>query len=117
MGLGAAGIIVGGVMAVLASGKASDLQDIVKADNPDMNTPKISYSKAHHDMVVSYDQFNKGAIGGFVAGGVLLGTGVVLLLVDGMSGGKERADAGLKRVVVTPIIGEQIMGMSGQVNF
>lgn len=117
VGLGAAGIIVGGIMAGLASGKASDLQDIVKAENPHMNNPKVSYSKAHHDMVVSYDQFNKGAIGGFVAGGVLLGTGVVLLLVDGMSGGKERADSGHKRVVVAPIIGEQLMGMTGQVSF
>lgn len=117
VGLGVAGLVVGGIMAGLASGQASELQDIVKSKNPDMNDPKEAYSKAHHDKVVAYDQYNKGAIGGFVAGGVLAGTGVVLLIVDAMSGGKERADAGQQRVVVAPVFGDQIMGLTGQVNF
>ena len=115
--LGAVGIIVGGVMAGLANGKASELQDIVKEGNPDMNKPTVSYSKKHHDLVVSYDSFNKGAIGGFVAGGVLLGTGVVLIVVNVVSGPKKKADASESRVVFAPVIGQGTMGMTGQVRF
>ncbi len=117
LGVGVVGLAVGGILAGLASGKATELQDIVKEGNPDMDQPTVTYNEAHHNLVVKYDQLNKGAIGAFVAGGVLAGTGAVLLIVDGLSGGKERADAGQRRVVVAPVVSEQLLGVSGQVSF
>ncbi len=117
VGIGAVGLIVGGVLAGLASSKANELEDIVKAGNPTMDKPTVSYSKEHHDMVVSYDSLNKGGVGTLVAGGVLAGPGAVLLIINAVSGGKKKADAGTTRVVIAPSINSQNFGLTGQVSF
>ena len=115
-GVGALGVIIGGVMTGLANGKESELQEIVDA-NQSNGQPTLAYNKEHHDLVVQYDQFSKASIGGYVAGGVIAGAGIVLLIVGASVSGGEKADAGESRVVVAPVLGKEYMGLSGQVSF
>lgn len=89
--VGAAGVVVGAVLQGLA-GKA--VKDGEATDDYDV-------FKDQKDMV---DGYQKGALAGFIAGGVLAVTGVILIAVDG--GGEEPA----AEVSLSPAPGGLVLG-------
>lgn len=128
LGVGVAGLVVGGVFQGLAGSKASELEDRVRTDcpkgqtncggNPDMNSPVVEYNIDHWNLEQSYKTNQKVAIGMFIAGGVVAATSAVLFIVD--SGGKEERRAkgeSRRRVVVAPMVGPETYGVAGAVNF
>jgi hypothetical protein len=73
IGVGAAGLVVGGIAAGLASGKKSSIDG-------DPNCQGNHCAPSESDLVNSYDQLRTVSSIGFIAGGVLAATGVTLLL-------------------------------------
>jgi hypothetical protein len=130
-GLAVVGLALGITFNRLAASKASDLENAVRTDcppdpkdpsklsdcggNPDMNAPKVSYSKTHYDIQQSYKQNNTISIATFVVGGVMAATSIVLFVVD--RGKPERRPRPGERVVVAPVVGTGTYGVAGGVTF
>jgi hypothetical protein len=73
IGVGAAGLVVGGVTGVLAIGKGHDLSSNPRCQNN-------ACGPSQQDKVESYNSMRTISTIGFIAGGVATATGVVLLL-------------------------------------
>lgn len=82
MGVGAAGLILGGVMGGLAIGKHDDL---------DTACPAGQCPADQQDNLDSYRTLGTVSTIGFIAGGVLAATGLVLVLVAPSGGSQEQA--------------------------
>ena len=78
LGAGAAGLVVGGVTGVIAAGKKTDLKNSGVCDGDRCPTSQT-------DTVNSLNSMRTISTVGFIAGGVLAGTGIVLLLSSGSS--------------------------------
>ncbi len=78
LGAGAAGLAVGGVTGIIAAGKKSDLKNSGVCEGDRCPTSQA-------DTVNSLNSMRTISTVGFIAGGVLAGTGIVLLLSSGSS--------------------------------
>jgi len=92
LGAGGVGLIVGGITGGMALGKKSDIDD-----NANCRDNRCAPSEA--DLVDSYNAMRTVSSVGFIAGGVLAATGVVLL-VTAPSGGSTQAFVGPQSVGV-----------------
>ena len=128
LGVGVAGIALGVVFNRLAASDAGELEDAVKADcpptnpgcsgNPDMNNPVVSYSKRHHDLMSGYKTSQSVSIASFITGGVLVGTSVVLFILDRPAKKKRRGRrASNIPLTVTPVVTGDLFGLSGEMRF
>jgi hypothetical protein len=88
LGVGAAGLIVGGVTGGLAMGKHGDLED---------NCPNNQCPADQQDNLDSFETMGTVSTIGFIAGGVLAAVGIALVLVTTLGGdeGDEEAAATL----------------------
>ena len=126
LGVGIAGLTMGIVLNRLAASDATDLEDSVLNDcpdsnksckgNPDMNNPQVSYSKRHHDLLQGYKAKQAGSIASFITGGVLLGTSVVLFIMDRPSS-KKRRRASASPMTITPVVTGEVVGVHGELRF
>ena len=127
LGVGVAGIALGVVFNRLAASKASEMEEAVKTDcptnnptcsgNPDMNKPVVSYSKRHHDLMSTYKTSQSVSIATFITGGVLIGTSVVLFVLDRPAKKKRRGRASVSPLTVTPVVTGDLFGLSGELRF
>ena len=132
LGVGVAGIALGIVLNRLAAGDAGDLEDAVQTEcprgsdgkptncggNPEMDDPKVPYGKSHHDLLQGYKTKQTGSIASFIAGGVLVGTSVVLFILDRPAKKKRRGRrASVSPLTVTPVVTGQVFGFSGELRF
>jgi len=131
LGLGVGGMGLGIAGMVLAKSKAGELEDAVAASgNPDGNTPKVPFSKEHFDLQQAYKRNQAMGIAGLVTGGVMLGTSIILFVVDrdkperrappvhpGAPRRGARTGAPGRRVGVAPVVGGGVYGLAGEVTF
>ena len=108
LGLGGAGLAVGGVAGILAIGKHSDLEAL--CEKPD-TTPCHIYDPdgTKHDEAVKtkheLDTYSTVATVGFIAGGALAATGLILLITAPDSPSKEAQAASFRPYVGLGTIG------------
>ena len=127
LGVGVAGIALGIVFNRMAAADASELEEAVKTDcppnttckgNPDMNAPVVSYAKRHHDMMSGYKTSQSVSIATFITGGVLIGTSVVLFVLDRPAKKKRRGRrASINPLSITPVVTGEVFGLSGELRF
>ena len=127
LGVGVASLALGIVFNRMAAADGDELEEAVRSGcfkdpnkkclpNPDMNDPKVSYSAEHHDMAQSHKLNNSVSIATFITGGVLIGTGVVLFIMDRPSKKRRRADSG-SNIAVAPMVTGEVFGVAGEVRF
>jgi len=112
-GVGAAGLVVGGITGVIALGKSGDLKDKC----PDNNCPSTE-----QDNVDSYKSVGTISTIGFIVAGVGGATGLVLLLTapkstQGSAGGSRYATVPVKQergLSMTPYFGGTSAGITGR---
>jgi hypothetical protein len=75
LGVGGAGLVLGGVTGLMAMGKEGDLKDNPRCANNECGP-------SQQDAVDSYNALRSVSTVGFIAGGVLTATGVVLVLTS-----------------------------------
>jgi len=127
LGAGVAGIALGVVFNRLAASDASELEDSVKTGcppnnpgctgNPEMNRPVVSYSKQHHDLMQGYQTSQSVSIATFITGGVLIGTSVVLFVLDRPAKKKRRGRASVNPMTITPVVTGEVFGLTGELRF
>ena len=83
IGVGAAGLIVGGVTGGLAMGKHSELED---------NCPNGACPPDQQDNLDSFHTLGTVSTIGFIAGGVIAAAGIVLVVVGSLGASEEGAD-------------------------
>lgn len=118
-GLAVGGLAMGIVFNVLASGKASELEDAVTGSgNPDKNSPKVAFNAGHFDLEQAYKRNNTIAIASYVIGGVFTAAAVALFIVDQPSGKSERKSASRAHdLAVAPSIAPGFYGVAGSISF
>jgi hypothetical protein len=107
LGVGGAGLVVGGVTGFLALGKKSDLKGCVDTKCPSSQQDTLDGAKSMATVSTV----------GFAVGFVGVGLGVVLLLTGNSSGGASASKSPLKLakqgISVEPWIGTQSAGLNG----
>jgi hypothetical protein len=103
LGVGGAGLIVGGVTGLLALGKKGDLKGCVDTKCPSSQQDTLDSAKSMATISTV----------GFTVGFVGVGLGVVLLLTGGKSSSASIARTKLAGVQVEPWLGAQSGGLSG----
>jgi tetratricopeptide (TPR) repeat protein len=117
VGLAAAGFAMGITFNVMASGKASELEDAATNGNPDKNNPQTSFSKTHFDLQQAYKRNNTIAVVSYIAGGVFTAAAVALFIVDGGKKAETKTAAKRHNVALVPAIGPGTYGLTGSITF
>ncbi|MBW2731336.1 MAG: tetratricopeptide repeat protein [Deltaproteobacteria bacterium] len=111
--LGVGGLAAGMVFNILASGKASELEDAAKSTNPDLNQPTTPYSAEHFSLQQDYKRFNTMAVVSYIVGGVFSAAAVTLFVLDRGNDTQEQA----RKTAFVPWLGPQSCGLAATVVF
>lgn len=106
-GVGAAGLILGAAMGGAAIGAKSDVETLCPNQTCSTQDGKDALSTAKTDATVSTI--------GFIAGGVLLAGGAVMVIIGAVSGGKKTEEKAATSLYLLPTLSPSIFGdRSGQ---
>jgi tetratricopeptide (TPR) repeat protein len=119
LGVGVAGLGTGIALNRVAASKATELEDAVKAKNPEMNNPpdKFTFEVEHFDLQQSYKNANTISLVSLIGGGVLTATALVFFLLDKPSEQSGRTAVREHPLALSPIAGGGTLGLAAEVGF
>jgi hypothetical protein len=124
-GASVAALATGIVFNRLAAARANDLKTAVRAGcpasapdcggNPDLDSPKISYSLDHYQLEQQVGRNNRIAVSSFIIAGAAAATSLVLFILDRPRGGGD--GGGGRRLGLAPVVTHRSCGIAGEVTF
>jgi hypothetical protein len=122
-GTSVAALATGIVFNRMAAARADDLREAVRAGcparapdcggNPDLDSPKISFSLDHYQLEQQVGRDNRIAVSSFIIAGAAAATSVVLFFLDR----PKRGGVGGRRLVLEPVVTHRSCGIAGEVTF